>query len=50
MPGDLQDDYEKYFPNRDIHHTVDDRATSNIYKTGDGRYYHVHGISASLRD
>jgi len=50
MPGDLQNVYEEYFPNRDIHHTVDDRATSNIYKTGDGKYYHVHGKFTSLRD
>jgi len=50
IPGNIQNDYEKYFPNRDIHHTVNDRATSNIYKTADGRYYHVHGMFASLRE
>lgn len=48
IPGDLQNDYEAYFPNRDIHHTLDDRATSNIYKARDGKYYHVHGNVASL--
>lgn len=41
--------YEKYFPNLDVHRSMDpstpiiDLATTNIYQLGDGKYYHVHG-------
>jgi len=44
IPADRQNVYEEYFPNRDFHYALNDRATTNIYKAGDGRYYHVHGM------
>ncbi|KXN81474.1 Succinate--hydroxymethylglutarate CoA-transferase [Leucoagaricus sp. SymC.cos] len=49
MPGGTRAGYEKYFPNCDIHRLTEsttpfiDTATTNIYKLGDGKYYHVHG-------
>ncbi|KXN81477.1 hypothetical protein AN958_04558 [Leucoagaricus sp. SymC.cos] len=47
--GGPQAGYERYFPNCNIHHIMEattpfiDAATTNIYKLGDGKYYHVHG-------
>jgi hypothetical protein len=35
------------FPNADLHRAVDSihkSLATNIYKTKDGRYYHVHGM------
>ncbi|KXN81823.1 Succinate--hydroxymethylglutarate CoA-transferase [Leucoagaricus sp. SymC.cos] len=49
MPGGTRAGYQKYFPNCDIHRLTEsttpfiDTATTNIYKLGDGKYYHVHG-------
>lgn len=37
---------ERYFPNRDIHNSLHDwhrRAATNIYRTRDNRFYHIHG-------
>ncbi|KAJ3564761.1 hypothetical protein NP233_g8079 [Leucocoprinus birnbaumii] len=40
--------YEKYFPSQDLHLLSEpdtplvDLAITNIYKVGDGRYYHLH--------
>lgn len=48
MYGGDHSGYDKFFPNLDIHHLAGpetpfiDIATTNIYKLGDGRYYHVH--------
>lgn len=38
--------YAKYFPNCDIHQMASSlyrRAATNIYKTKDDRYFHIHG-------
>ncbi|KAF5353210.1 hypothetical protein D9756_007851 [Leucocoprinus leucothites] len=48
MLGSGHPGYEKYFPSLDVHRFFEpgspfiDIATTNIYKLGDGRYYHVH--------
>lgn len=37
--------YSKYFPNCDFHHQVSSqyrKSVHNIYKTRDGRFYHLH--------
>ncbi|KXN81472.1 Succinate--hydroxymethylglutarate CoA-transferase [Leucoagaricus sp. SymC.cos] len=50
MPGGARAGYEKYFPNCDINRLMEpttpfiDTATTNIYKLGDGKYYHVHAL------
>ncbi|KAF8152807.1 hypothetical protein BJ912DRAFT_492081 [Pholiota molesta] len=42
-----RDAYEKFYPNGDFHRARDGShfkaATTNIYKTKDGRYFHLHG-------
>ena len=43
---ELTEKYAKYFPNGDLHQMASSlyrRATSNIYKTKDGRWFHIHG-------
>jgi len=47
--GHQQPSYEKYFPNLDIYHVLRsdtpyiDLVTTNIYRAGDGKYFHVDG-------
>ncbi|KAF5318622.1 hypothetical protein D9619_010978 [Psilocybe cf. subviscida] len=40
--------FQKYFPDGDKYHAMYgrniDRAATNIYRTKDGRFYHVHGM------
>ncbi|KAF8242556.1 CoA-transferase family III [Wilcoxina mikolae CBS 423.85] len=36
----------KYFPNKDLHSSITnlhDRLATNIYRTRDGQFYHIHG-------
>ena len=43
---DLTEKYSKYFPSGDIHNMASSlyrRASYNIYKCSDGRYFHIHG-------
>ncbi|KAH8807499.1 alpha-methylacyl-CoA racemase [Xylogone sp. PMI_703] len=43
---DLTEKYAKYFPNGDLHQMASSqyrRATTNIYKARDGRFFHLHG-------
>jgi crotonobetainyl-CoA:carnitine CoA-transferase CaiB-like acyl-CoA transferase len=43
---ELTTKYANYFPNGDIYQMASSffrRATTNIYKTKDGRFFHVHG-------
>lgn len=43
---DLTERYAKYFPNGDLHQMASSlyrRAAYNIYKTKDGRWFHIHG-------
>lgn len=43
---DLNLKYADYFPNGDIHHAASSlyrKACYNIYKTKDGRFFHIHG-------
>ncbi|RFU29289.1 hypothetical protein B7463_g7044, partial [Scytalidium lignicola] len=43
---DLTEKYATYFPNGDLHQMASSqyrRATTNIYKARDGRFFHLHG-------
>ncbi|KAF5521506.1 Succinate--hydroxymethylglutarate CoA-transferase [Colletotrichum aenigma] len=47
--GPISPETQKLFPNEDKHRAVDvlhRTLTTNIYKTRDGRYYHIHGLLA----
>ena len=42
------DGFNKYYPDGDFDHTFNGTqfkaATTNIYKTKDGRFFHLHGL------
>lgn len=43
---ELTEKYAAYFPNRDLHQMASSpyrKAVTNIYKTKDGRFFHLHG-------
>ncbi|KAG4272722.1 hypothetical protein FPRO04_10238 [Fusarium proliferatum] len=43
---ELTEKYSRYFPNRDLHQMVSSpfrKAVTNIYKTKDNRFFHLHG-------
>ena len=45
-----QKEFSKYFPNCDKHNATSSHhrvAATNIYKTKDGRYFHLHGKHVS---
>ncbi|KAF9781433.1 hypothetical protein IL306_014052, partial [Fusarium sp. DS 682] len=42
---ELTEKYSRYFPNKDLHNMASSpfrKATSNIYKAKDGRFFHLH--------